>query len=277
MAQVATVYSVERWVRSAEDVLHVLRTKDTDTKRPKPHDKRVWASVEKTPRKVIRSMFDEALRQDPEKRRRWIVLVDGEPKQLRAVKLEARRAGVSVTIILDVVHVMEYVWKAARSLFGDSNPEAEPWVGNRLLELFTGKSGGQVARTIRWWASRRKLDETAARLIETACRYLADRARTRLMHYAEALRDGLPIATGVIEGACRYVVKDRMDRTGARWSLTGAEAVLRLRAVRASGDFDAYWVFHLAQEEARNHASRYVDGVVPDPLPTEKRSLRMIK
>ena len=60
------------------------------------------------------------------------------------------------------------------------------------------------------------------------------------MNYADALRDGLPIATGVIEGACRYVVKDRMDRTGARWSLTGAEAVLRLRAVRASGDFDAY-------------------------------------
>jgi hypothetical protein len=65
------------------------------------------------------------------------------------------------------------------------------------------------------------------------------------MHYADALRDGLPIATGVIEGACRYLVKDRMDRTGARWSLTGAEAVLRLRAVRASGDFDAYWQFHL--------------------------------
>ena len=84
-------------------------------------------------------------------------------------------------------------------------------------------------------------------MVDKACGYLADRTRTRLMHYAEALRDGLPIATGVIEGACRYLVKDRMDRTGARWSLTGAEAVLRLRAVRASGDFDAYWQFHLAR------------------------------
>jgi hypothetical protein len=76
------------------------------------------------------------------------------------------------------------------------------------------------------------------------------------MHYAEALRDGLPVATGVIAGACRYLVKDRMDRTGARWSSTGAEAVLRLRAIRASGDFDAYWMFHLAQDHARDHAAR---------------------
>ena len=84
----------------------------------------MWASVEKTPRKVIRTMFDEALSRDPERCRRWIVLVDGEPKQLAAVKAEARRVGVKVTILLDVVHVIEYVWKAARALFGESNAEA---------------------------------------------------------------------------------------------------------------------------------------------------------
>jgi hypothetical protein len=97
------------------------------------------------------------------------------------------------------------------------------------------------------------------------------------MHYAEALRDGLPIATGVIEGACRYLVKDRMDRTGARWSLTGAEAILRLRALRASGDFDAYWQFHLIEDHRRNHASRYEDAKVPDPLPPPKPRLRRVK
>jgi hypothetical protein len=97
------------------------------------------------------------------------------------------------------------------------------------------------------------------------------------MNYVEALHDGLPIATGVIEGACRYVVKDRMDRTGARWSLTGAEAVLRLRAVRASGDFDAYWTFHLAREQDRDHAARYAGQEVPDPLPSPKPRLRRIK
>ena len=76
-------------------------------------------------------MFDEALRRDPNKERRWVVLVDGEPRQLRAVKAEARRAGVKVTILLDVVHVLEYVWKAARALFGGSNVKAEKWVGEK--------------------------------------------------------------------------------------------------------------------------------------------------
>lgn len=97
------------------------------------------------------------------------------------------------------------------------------------------------------------------------------------MHYDAALRDGLPIATGVIEGACRYLVKDRMDRTGACWSVQGAEAVLRLRALRASGDFDEYWHFHLAQEKERNHATRYADHQLPDPLPALKPRLRRIK
>jgi hypothetical protein len=87
---------------------------------------------------------------------------------------------------------------------------------------------------------------------------------------------GLPIATGVIEGACRYLVKDRMDRGGARWTLVGAEAVLRLRALRTSGDFDAYWDFHLREELRRHHAERYANGRPPHPIrPT--RALRRVK
>ena len=148
-----------------------------------------------------------------------------------------------------------------------------------MLALLSGRSGGEVARTIRWWESRREdqLDDAARKAIRKACRYISDRTRTRLMHYADALRDGLPIATGVIEGACRYLVKDRMDRTGARWSLDGAEAVLRLRALRASGDFDEDWHFHLQQEHQRNHVDRYVDGKIPDPLPRPKPRLRRVK
>jgi hypothetical protein len=64
-----------------------------------------------------------------------------------------------------------------------------------------------------------------------------------------------------------------MDRGGARWTLAGAEAVLRLRALRASGDLDAYWTFHLREELRRNHAKRYADARLPDPL----RPLRRVK
>ncbi len=170
------------------------------------------------------------------------------------------------------MHIIEYLWLAARALFGQSNPEAERWVGDRLLALLSGRIGGEVARTIRWWASQRdnQLDAAARK----ATRYLADRTRTRMMHYAAALRDGLPVATGVIEGAYRYLVKDRMDRTGARWSLKGTEAVLHLRTLRASEDFDEYCHFHIAREQQRNHAEHYADGEIPDPLPSPKPRLR---
>jgi hypothetical protein len=99
------------------------------------------------------------------------------------------------------------------------------------------------------------------------------------------LQSKCPIATGVIEGACGYLVEARMNRSGARWSLTGAEAVLRLRALRASGDFDKYWEFHENQEYQRNHAANYADQdvpkVVPPPAPSSntKRppALKIIK
>lgn len=279
MAQVATVYTVDPWPRTVADVLHSFRDEETDLQRPKPRNKRVWASVTRSARAVIREAFDEALRRDPDKQRRWVVLIDGDLTQLDAVKQEARRVGVKVTIIGDLVHVLEYLWKAARAIFGQTCTEAEQWVGDRLLGLLTGRTGGETARTIRWWADRRapSIDAAGRKAINRACRYIASRKRTRLLKYADALRDGLPISTGVIEGACRYLVKDRMDRTGARWSIAGAEAVLRLRALRTSGDFDEYWRFHLAREKERNHAMRYADGEIPNALPVRGRHLRSIK
>lgn len=279
MAQVAAVYSIATWPRTAAAVLHALRDGATDDDRPEPTNKRVFASVEKSQRQVIREAFAEAHRRDPTHRRRWILLVDGDPKQLRAAKKEAKRIGVEVTIVLDVIHVLEYLWKAARALFGEGDAQAESWVSDRLLALLSGRSGGDVARTIRWWAQSRAddLDERDEAAIEDATGYLANRTRTRIMRYADALRDGLPISTGVIEGACRYLVKDRMERTGAFWSVEGAEAVLHLRALRASGDFDEYWHFHLAREKERNHAARYARGEIPDPLPGKKRHLTRIK
>ena len=96
-----------------------------------------------------------------------------------------------------------------------------------------------------------------------------DKCANYLSKYCAYLRDdqdlqaGYPIATGVIEGACRYVVKDRMERTGARWRLNCAEAVLQLRSLRASGDWTQYWAFHLEQEYQRQHVADYADGRVP--------------
>lgn len=274
MAQVATVYSIKRWRRTSQDVLHGLRD-DRDEARPRPTNKRVWASAQRSAQGVIDDAFAEAHRRDPAHRRRWVVLVDGQRDQIKRVQRAAKKVGAEVTIVLDIVHALEYLWRAAYAFHKDGTPEAEGWVEHQLVKLLAGRSGGELAKSMRLMAKTHGLDAAAAKPVEKAAAYLVK--HTRLLHYDRALADGLPIATGVIEGACRYLVQDRMGRTGARWSLAGAEAVLRLRALRASGDFDAYWQFHLAKEHARTHVSRYADGAVPNPLPPSRPRLRLVK
>jgi hypothetical protein len=274
MAQVATVYTLAPWVRAAADVLHTLRPEHLDEMRPRPTHKRVWASVEHTPQRVVDDAFAEAFRRDPDRRRRWVVLVDGERDQLKRVQRSARTLGVEITIVLDIVHVLEYLWRAAYVFHPAGTEEAETWVRHRLLALLNGRSAGTVAKSLRGMIASHHLDATTARPVIKCANYLVK--NTRWLHYDRALAGGLPIATGVIEGACRYLVQDRMGRTGARWSLNGAEAILRLRALRTSGDFDDYWQFHLAKEHERVHRARYADGAVPNPLPRPRPRLRLV-
>jgi hypothetical protein len=276
MAEVATVYSIEKWPRTIGDVLHgVHNQRDQAQRRPRPTNKRVWASIEHSPQRVIRDAFDEALRRDPERRRRWVVLVDGNKDQLARIKRAAKDAGVEITIVLDIVHVLEYLWSAAYAFHADGSTEAERWVECRFLGLLNGRSGGEIAKSLRAMTKTHGLAKDDAAPVEATAEYLVN--NTRLLHYDRALAEGLPIATGVIEGACRYLVKDRMGRTGAVWSMNGAEAVLRLRALRASGDFDDYWAFHLVKEHDRTHRSRYATGDVPNPLMPSRPCLRLVK
>jgi hypothetical protein len=278
MAQVAAVYGIAPFPRTPQAILRELRPVEEVTPekpRPKPVHKRAWASVEADAGQVIDDAFQEALRRDPERLRRWVVLVDGNETQLELVYRAAIRAEVKITVLLDVIHVLEYLWKASYCFHKDGSKEAEEWVHKRLGMLLDGTSASDVAAGMRRSATLQKLDKREA--VDTCAAYLCK--YRELLHYNDALTAGLPIATGVIEGACRYLVRDRMDRTGARWSLQGAEAVLKLRALRTSGDWDAYWQFHCRAEYQRNHASRYQGGSVPSPLPSPKppAHLRRVK
>jgi hypothetical protein len=265
MAQVATIYTIDPWGRTPTDIVDDLRpVREVAMRRPRPVNKRVWASLEVEPEEVIVESFAEGLRRDPGRKRQWVVLVDGNKDQLRLVKKAAKKAGVEVTIILDLIHVIEYFWKAAHCFHKAGTTAAEQWVNQRLLALLEGRAAGAFAQDLRRWAARRELDEDQQKVVTDCIRYLLN--NRRLLHYARALTAGLPIATGVIEGACRHLVADRLDTTGPGWSLRGAEAVLRLRALRSSGDFEEYWAFHLAREYARNHEARYADKQVPGPL-----------
>jgi hypothetical protein len=165
-----------------------------------------------------------------------------------------------VAVVVDFIHVLEYVWKAAWCFHSEGDPAAERWVRAQARQILAGRAG-IVAAAIRRKATYHGLDPGRRKPADTAAAYL--RAKKPFLDYPTALAQGWPIATGVIEGACRHLVKDRMDITGARWGLDGAEAILKLRALIANGDFDQYWTWHLAQEQQRVHNSRYLNGVIP--------------
>lgn len=255
MAEVASVYDIERQPRGPDDILPRHDPEEGDKPpRPRAQNKRVWASVDKSLKAVVRQAFDEAQSRDPEHRRDWLYLVDGNKEQIRIAKTLAALHGVSLVIIIDFIHVLEYLWKAAWCFFDKGDPKVEAWVLERARAVLGGKASS-VAAGIRRAATKRRLGKKKRKGADDCADYLLN--NKDMLKYDEYLAAGYPIATGVIEGACRHLVNDRFGITGARWGLQGAEAILRLRALRSSGDFDEYWRFHRRQELERNHLARY--------------------
>lgn len=278
MATVAAVYTIDTVERTPQDILPGNKTKTDKEKNPLPEQKRVWASLEKPAEQVIESAFKEAFHRDPSQEKHWVALVDGENQQLRILERLAKKQEVNLTIIVDIIHVIEYLWKAGRAFHPKSGPELEEWVQYRMLKILEGKAG-LMAGGMRRSATLKKLTKKEREPVEKCATYLKNKAP--YLKYNEYLGFGFPIATGVIEGACRHLIKDRMDITGAKWRLTSAEAVLRLRALRSSKDFDEYWEFHEACEYKRNHAEQYQGGEVPPTkipqAPDRRGHLNIIK
>lgn len=282
MATVAAVYTIEPYHRTPEDIMAELapvHQVEPEQERPRPQDKRVWASVVKKTESVIREAFEEGLRRDPDRQKTWVALSDGNKPQLKLFKKLAKEYGIKLTVILDIIHVVQYLWKATTVFNQESTPQAQQWVEQRFLEVLRGRAS-HVAAGIRRSATKRGLKPEQRKAADKCAGYLLKYAQ--YMRYADYLDQGFPIATGVIEGGCRYLVKDRMDITGARWGLEGAEAVLRLRALRASGDFDEYWAFHEACEYERNHSDHYAAQEVPQlrvpssPPRSNRNHLRLV-
>lgn len=257
MATVGAVYDLTPEPRTAADVL----ARDQDKPAP-PRAKAKWltASVAEDTAEVLARVFDEAERRDPRHQRRWVALVDGNNHQIDRIETEAARRKVNLAVVIDLIHVLEYLWGAVWCFFAEADPAAETWVRDRALAVLDGNATN-VAAGIRRRATTTGLTAQKRKKADDCARYLTNKAP--YLNYPKALAAGWPIATGVIEGACRHLIKDRMDITGARWSTAGAEAVLKLRAIRSNGDFDAYWHWHLAQERRRVHESRYANQTIP--------------
>jgi hypothetical protein len=261
MATLGVVYDADPASRRPHNVIGPAIALGADgagatRRRPGPIATAKWltGSIATTSEQVIAAVFDQVQQRDPTHRRTWIVLVDGARHQLDLIRAEAARRGVHIHILVDFIHVLEYLWRAAWCFYQDADPAAEPWVAGHALRILAGEADAVIA-ALGQQATDADLTPQQRHGVDACIGYL--QAKRELLGYDTALTRGWPIATGVIEGACRHLIGDRLDITGARWGLQGAEAVLRLRALWTNGDFPAYWRFHCAQEHRRVHQARY--------------------
>jgi hypothetical protein len=189
-------------------------------------------------------------------------LMDGQPSLwdasdacLEEVVEDLRaRASQRLVDILDILHVSGYLWKAAKAFHGHKEHQ-EAFVQERLLRILRGEVSG-VVTGMRRMASQRGLKGEALKAVRTACNYFENNARR--MRYDEYLRAGYPIASGVIEGACRHVIKDRMEQGGMRWTLTGAQAMLNVCSVSASAEWEEFGSWRQAEQANRVHPHRAI-------------------
>lgn len=264
MAIVGTVYTVDRYLRSAEEVVASLfrdkREKAAD--RPQPCHKRVWASLPQEDETgqmhsglelVYEWMLEELTARNPSQKKATVYLHDGQEALWEAREDYLPAAKGTDADVLDLLHVTPRLWKAAHAFYREKSDEAEVMVRNLLLRVLQGKGKG-VVRGLREMATKRGLRGAKKKTIEVVCRYLENNLER--MRYDEYLAKGYPIASGVIEGACRHYVKDRMERAGMHWTPEGAQAMLDVRSTYVNGDWDEYQAYRIERESERLYPHR---------------------
>lgn len=252
MSTVTAVYTIDKHSRSVDDIVGDLRKPTTaspvpqstpDKKRPRPKHKRERATL-KGKLAALKEARRHVRERDSEGKLQLVGLTDGD----RSLQSRMKYVFPGILLILDLLHVLEYLWKAAHVFHKEGSVEAEQWVTERLRMLLTGKLSG-LLRELKQSASHMKLSKSKRKTLKGVHRYYS-RNRTR-MQYDKYLAMGLPIGSGVIEGACRNLVKDRMELTGMRWVPEGADAMLDLRAVEINGDWDDYMRFRTNRQHER--------------------------
>jgi hypothetical protein len=221
---------------------------------PRAQHVRRRASLVRTKPQVMERIRADAERRDPKHRKRWVVLREGA-LCLWSLATKLFKAWRRVTFVLDSMHVVGDLWRAANALFREGSKAGKRWVHGKLTEMLRGRVGDVIGglRPILTKKKRRTpVRDTLQRVITCFHNH------QRWMKYDQYLAAGLPVATGVVESACGSVVKHRMAGEGKRWSLDGAEAILALRSLKKSHDHDLrdYWRFHARQMRTRLYASK---------------------
>ena len=249
-AIVTCLYTIAPYVRSAQDVraalLHEERRADHPT-RPVPVQKETRATLDGKAAALL-TLQQRAVQRDEPHIRARVALTDGA----ESLQQQMLTTFPQHTLILDIIHASEHLWATATALLGEISPLRTPWVASKLDLLLSGQVDTLIEE-LTTEASTTTWTETQRTAIErTIGYYVRNRA---YMQYDRYLAQGWPIGTGVVEGACGHLVKDRMEQAGMRWTQEGAQAILDLRAVRSNGDWEAYWQFHRQQQHHRLYAA----------------------
>jgi hypothetical protein len=211
IAEVSAVYEIAPAVRTAADVLATAEEKTTQP--PRAKGKWLTASIRNDAASVLADIFAEAERRDPEHRRTWVALFDGNNHQFDRINKEAKARKVKVAFVVDLIHVLQYLWSSAWCFYREGDSDAETRVHEKATAILEGRSGIGAA-SIRRKATHLQLDGDKRPRADRAANYLLN--KRRYLDDPTALDNGWPIATGIFEGACRHLIKDRMDITSAR-------------------------------------------------------------
>jgi len=240
-AVVTAIYTIAPYRRTPEDVLYALlpdladdtaKNKDSKPKRPVPVGKEVRATMDGKD-VAFEYLTGKVDQREGKHIKQRVALTDGaEPLQDRV-----KEHLPSYTLVLDIIHTAEYLWDAANAYLGEKHSERTNWVGTQLLEILSGKTEG-VITTLEGILANTSLSKDREKSIRTAIGYY--KRNLPYMQYDQYLRKGWPIGTGVVEGACGHLVKDRMEGAGMRWTKQGAQSILDLRATRMNKDWDDY-------------------------------------
>jgi hypothetical protein len=263
MATVGAVYSVDRYVRTPEQTLAALFRDEPKAAlaRPQPQHKHVWASLEgwdEVTAQPCSSMdivypwlLNEVVERNKGLVKEMVYLHDGQEALWEAATRHLPRQ--NATWVLDVMHMTPRLWQAAHVFHGEGSDAAEAFVRARLLRVLRGQAAG-VIRGLRQMGTKHELRGNRQKTLATVCNYLEKNVAR--MRYDEYLAKGYPIASGVIEGACRHLVKDRMERAGMHWTMAGAQAMLDVRSVHINGDWEAYQAYRIEGETKRLYPHR---------------------
>ncbi|MFZ5884298.1 MAG: ISKra4 family transposase [Chloroflexota bacterium] len=254
------VYTIEPYFRTPEEVLSALFKKgEPVAQRPAPRHKQIFASL-RGKQQALKRLARWVRRREGEHICQRVALTDGaEPLQRQMLACLP-----GFPLVLDIIHAVEYLWKAGTALYGETDPCRTEWVETQTLQLLSSHTQ-QVIQLLEDKADGLAPNSQAARALRSVANYF--QRNLPYMDYAEYLRRGWPIGTGVIEGTCRHLVKDRMELSGMRWTIPGADALLALRAVNENGDWEDFHAFR----RARRHRDLYGTSLTSNHLDLVER------